>query len=37
MTILEYPPRPEGSPEEQTEQLWEYIFRLVEQINAEEK
>ena len=33
---LELPPRPEGSCEEQTEQLWEYIFKLVEQINARE-
>ena len=34
--ILEYPPRPEGSLQEQVEQLWRYLFMLVEKINAGE-
>lgn len=33
--ILELPTRPEGSLPEQVEQLWEYIFKLAEQLNAE--
>ena len=35
MIRMEYPPRPEGSPQEQLRQLWEYLFRLVERLNAE--
>ncbi len=31
----EYPPRPEGSLQAQILQLWEYLFRLAEQTNAE--
>ena len=35
MNPLEYPPRPEGTAEEQLRQLWEYLFRLIERLNAE--
>lgn len=35
MERLEYPPRPEGAPEEQIARLWEALFRLVERLNAE--
>ena len=35
MVPLEYPPRPEGSAEEQLRQLWEWLFRLIEELNAE--
>ena len=35
MIPLEYPPRPEGGAQEQIWQLWEYLFRLIERLNAE--
>ena len=36
MTPWEYPPRPEGTVQEQLRQLWEYLFRLAERQNAEQ-
>jgi len=33
---LSLPPRPEGEVSEQVEQLWEYIFRLAEELNERE-
>lgn len=33
---LELPDRPDGALPEQIEQLWEYIFKIAEQLNAEE-
>ena len=33
---LELPSRPEGALTEQVEQLWEYIYKIAEQLNAEE-
>lgn len=33
---LSLPPRPEGELSEQMEQLWEYIFRLAEQLNDQD-
>ncbi len=35
MNQYEYPPRPEGEPAEQIEQLWAALFRLIEQLNAQ--
>ena len=35
MNQYDYPPRPEGSPEQRINQLWEALFRLVERLNAE--
>ena len=35
MYPLEYPPRPEGTAEEQVRQLWEWLFRVIERLNAE--
>ena len=35
MTQYDYPPRPEGSTEQQITQLWEALFRLVERLNME--
>ena len=32
---LEYPPRPEGTAEEQLRRLWIWLYRQVEQLNAE--
>lgn len=32
---LEYPPRPEGTPEEQLYKLWVWLYRQVERLNAE--
>ena len=32
---IEYPAKPEGSVPEQIVQLWEYLFRLAERLNAE--
>lgn len=29
------PPRPTGTPEQQVQQLWSYIFQLVEKLNKE--
>ncbi len=34
--FIEYPPRPEGTSSEQITQLWEYLFRLAERLNAEQ-
>ena len=34
MIPLEYPPRPEGTAEEQIRQLWEWLFELTERLNA---
>ena len=33
---LEYPPRPEGSVTEQLRQLWAWLYRLTERLNAEQ-
>ena len=33
---LDYPPRPEGNLQAQLLQLWDWLFRTVEKINAEE-
>ena len=35
--MYDYPPRPEGSPAEQVNRLWESLFRLVEQLNLNEE
>ena len=35
MEQYEYPPRPEGTTEQQITQLWESLFRLVEHLNAD--
>ena len=32
---IEYPQKPEGSAQEQINQLWEYLFKLVERLNVE--
>ena len=34
---LEYPPRPEGSVPEQIAQLWSWLYRLAERLNAEQQ
>lgn len=32
---LEYPPRPEGTAEEQLQRLWIWLYRQIERLNAE--
>ena len=34
MEHFDLPHRPEGTTQEQITQLWEYLFRLVERLNA---
>ena len=34
MDRYDYPPRPEGETEARINQLWEALFRLIEQLNA---
>ena len=36
MNRYDYPPRPEGSTQEQIQQLWEYLFRLAEKLNTQQ-
>ena len=36
MIPMEYPPRPEGTLQEQILRLWEYLFRMAERQNAEQ-
>lgn len=33
--FIEYPQKPEGTPQEQISQLWEYLFKLAERLNLE--
>ena len=35
--FIDYPPRPEGSAREQLEQLWAWLYRLAERLNAEDQ
>ena len=35
MDRYDFPPRLEGTAEEQLQQLWGYLFRLVERMNLE--
>lgn len=37
MEHFELPARPEGTTQEQITQLWEYLFRLAERLNAEQE
>ncbi len=32
---IEYPPKPEGTAEEQLYRLWAWLYRQVERLNAE--
>ncbi len=35
MMPLPYPPDLTGSPEQQLRQLWDYLYQLIERLNAE--
>lgn len=35
--MIDYPQIPQGTPEEQIAQLWEYLYKLAEQLNLREE
>lgn len=35
--IIEYPNKPTGTTQEQIDQLWEYLWKLAERLNLEER